>query len=208
MKVLIFDRKIESLNFVSEQFQNAEYEVVIAENASKLLNYILNPEDSQFDALVLCRKELTHYGINEEYFLAKGISNFICSYLHCDDYHIKKLNISYSYANNEENLDIKYRLERTLKKCEKEEALNQNFISALPKKSAILLNQLLIKEKDGLSDDEIAKLFWGENYHLKMNCIYNHIYNLRKALKAQYKNLYIIHKEKNKYKLIKLKKEA
>ncbi len=209
MKVLIFDRKVETLNFLSNQFKQAENEVVIAENGSKFINYLLNKEKHKFDIIIVCRKELKHYGIKESYFFYKDARSIIvCSYLHCEDYHIKAINISSSNSNEEKEILFRINTIRILDNCEKGEVLNQEFIYSLPKKSGILLKHLLINKSTGLSEEEIASLFWGENYNVKMNCIYNHIYNLRKSLKSQFNDLYVIHKEANRYKLIELKKGA
>ncbi len=208
MKVLIFDRSIKSLGLISGKFINPDDEVVVAENASQFLNYLLDTEHKKFDALIICRKELARYGINEEYFLGQGSSIFVCSYSSCDDSQIYDLKISHSYEKDASEVALKESLEKALSSNDKENLLNKEFIYSLPKKSGLLLNHLIMNQEIGLSDKEIAKLFWGDNYRLKMNCIYNHVYNLRKALKAKFDDLYIIHKEANRYKLIGLKKGA
>ncbi len=209
MKVLIFDRKIETLHFLYEKFNLKENEVVLAENGSKFLPYILNKEKNNFDAIIISKKELMHYGVNEEYFFKRNSNSFfVCSYSHCDDYHIKEIKISNLNNEDNEKKQSKTQLRSILKDCKKKETFDQDFIYKLPKKTGILLKHLAMNEDSGLSDEEIAELFWGKNNNPKKNCIYNHIYNLRKYLKSEFKDSYIIHKEANRYKLIRLKKEA
>ncbi len=209
MRILIFDRKIETLNFLHEKFNSENHKITIAENGSKFMAYLLSQEKAQFDAIIVCRKEMLHYGINEAFFYKRALNPIlICSYLHCDDYHIKEIEISSLEFETYKDISKKASIKRILKLCETEEVFDETFIYKLPKKSGLLLKHLAMNENTGLSDEEIARLFWGKSHASKKHCIYNHVYNLRKYLKSEFKDSYIIHKEANRYKLIKLTKEA
>ncbi len=209
MKVLIFDREIETLNFLSEIFNESGCEVSLAENGSRFMNFILGESFCKFDAVIICRKELKHYGIDEEYLLKKSSKPLlICSYLHSIGHCIKEIKIAFADRIDKSKAHLEEELKSIIYKCENETLLNKDFVESLPKKSAILLKHLLLHKKEGLSDKEIAELFWGDNYRLKMNCIYNHVYNLRKSLKSKFEDAYIIYKVANRYKIIESKKGA
>ena len=68
MKVLVFDRKIETLAFLCEKLENHGITTIAAENGSKFLCNYLDPE---LDAITVATKELTHYSLNEAHFLKK-----------------------------------------------------------------------------------------------------------------------------------------
>ncbi len=209
MKVLIFDREIETLNFLSEIFNESDCEVSLAENGSRFMNFILSETFCEFDAVIICRKELKHYGIDEEYLLKKSSKPLlICSYLHSIGHCITDSKIAFPNRIDKSKAHLKEELKKIIYKCENETLLNKDFVESLPKKSAILLKHLLLHKEEGLSDKEIAELFWGDNYRLKMNCIYNHVYNLRKSLQSKFKGTYIIYKVANRYKIIEYKKGA
>ncbi len=220
MKVLIFDRKIETLSFISKKFINNNIEVVPAENGSKFIGYVLNNNAAEFDAIIICKKELAHYNIEESFFFEKIYTPIVVSsYFHCGDYRINNIKMISPNYDIEKEHKIKQKLRKILKLCTKknkkktkpettdESIIEREFIYSLPKKSAILLKHLMLKKEQGLSDKEISELFWGKESG-KKNCIYNHVYNLRKSLDYKFSGLYIIHKDSTKYKLIKIKKEA
>ncbi|UTC65486.1 helix-turn-helix domain-containing protein [Treponema sp. OMZ 788] len=206
MKVLVFDRKIDTLTFLCEKLENHGITTIAAENGSKFICNYLNPE---LDAIIVAKKELTHYTLNEAQLLKKIYKDItICSYFHEDCYNIKKINIVSSSAiakNIKANEKI---LKIILLKCRRKPDLNKDYIYSLPKKSGLLLKHLLINREKGLSDDEISTIFWGEKLPSKRNSIYNHVYNLKQSLKKSFDNRYTILKTNKRYRLIKLKKEA
>lgn len=206
MKVLVFDRKIDTLAFLCEKLEHHGIISIAAENGSKFICNYLDPE---LDAIIIAKKELSHYSLNEAQLLKKIHKDItICSYFHEDCFSIKNINISSSshisetIKNNEKTLQI------ILSKCKKRANLNKDYIYSLPKKSGILLKHLILSKKNGLSDEDINIIFWGEKNPLKQNSIYNHIYNLKKSLKKSFNNTYIILKTNKRYRLIRVKKEA
>ncbi len=223
MKILIFDRRIETLSFLAKKIHRRGNTVVIAENGSKFIGYIVNGTKRKFDAILICKKELQHYNIDEKYLFSKVYNPLVVSsYLHCDDFRIKKIKIISSKVDRKKEIKTKQKLVKILKKCIHKNVpvnkiqkkydfgsgekfnIEKDFIYSLPKKTGILLENLIIKKEEGLSYEEITKLFWGKEGETKKNCIYNHIYNLRRILNLRFSNSYIIHKHLNRYTLIKL----
>ena len=206
MKVLVFDRKIETLAFLCKKLEDHGIITVAAENGSK---FICNYLDSELDAIIVCKKELDHYGSNEAHLLKRVHKDMtICTYLPAGNYNIKNINIfSSSYASKNIKSNEKM-LRIILLKCRKKSDFNKDYIHSLPKKSGILLKNLIINRKTGLTDEEINTIFWGENSGLKKNSIYNHVHTLKKALKKSFNDTYTILKANNRYRLIRLKKEA
>ncbi|UTC68134.1 MULTISPECIES: helix-turn-helix domain-containing protein [unclassified Treponema] len=206
MKVLIFDRKIETLAFLCEHLENHGIITVAAENGSKFMcNYL----DKRLDAIIAAKQELTHYGLNSIELLKKISKDItVCTYAHSAYHHIKNINIissSHTPKNIKANEKI---LEIILSKCKKRADLNKDYIYSLPKKSGILLKHLIINKKNGLSDADIRIIFWGDEKLSRQNSIYNHVYNLKKSLKKSFNNRYTILKTNKRYRLIRLKKEA
>jgi len=206
MRVLVFDRKIETLAFLCEKLENHGIITIAAENGSK---FICNYLDSELDAIIVSKKELDHYGLNEAQLLKKIYKDItICSYFHEDCYNIKTINIISSSGISESIKGNEKILKIILSKCKKRPDLNKDYIYSLPKKSGMLLKHLLINRQNGLSNEEISAIFWGEKNPLKQNSIYNHVYNLKKSLKKSFNNTYTILKTNKRYRLIKIKREA
>ena len=206
MKVLVFDRKIETLAFLCEKLENHGITTIAAENGSKFICNYLDPE---LDAIIVATKELTHYSLNEAQLLKKIYKDItICTYFHEDYYNIKNINIVSSSGISESIKGNEKILKIILSKCKKKPDLNKDYIYSLPKKSGMLLKHLLINRQNGLSNEEISAIFWGEKNPLKQNSIYNHVYNLKKSLKKSFNNTYTILKTNKRYRLIKIKREA
>ncbi|AIN94685.1 helix-turn-helix domain-containing protein [Treponema putidum] len=206
MKVLIFDRKIETLAFLCEKLENHGIITIAAENGSK---FICNYLNSELDAIIVAKKELDHYGLNVSQLIKKIHKDItICSYLHENYHNITKIHISSSSNTSEIIRGNEKTLQVVLSKCKKRANLNKDYIYSLPKKSGILLKHLIINKAGGLSDEDINIIFWGEKNPLKKNSIYNHVYNLKKSLKKSFNNTYTILKTNKRYRLIKIKKEA
>ena len=206
MKVLVFDRKIETLAFLCEKLENHGIITIAAENGSKFICNYLDPE---LDAIIVATKELVHYSLNEARLIKKIYKDItICTYFHEDCYNIKKVNIVSSSGIPESIKRNEKILKIILSKCKRRPDFNKDYIYSLPKKSGILLKHLIINRQKGLSDEEISTIFWGEKIPSKQNSIYNHVYNLKKSLKKSFSNRYTILKANKRYRLIKLKKEA
>lgn len=211
MKVLVFDRKIETLIFLCDKIMHLELRVVTAENGSKFLASLLS---ENFDAVIISRNELSHYNCSGNTLFKKIKRNILfCTYEHDHDCFIKKVKIIVSNPNAEftpQMQEYKTKLKALLLKCKHKmnDQLSKTFIYSLPKKSAILLKHLILNKHKGITDEEIAYLFWGEYHSDKQHCIYNHIYNLKKTLKTEFKNAYTIYKDKNRYRLVNFAKEA
>lgn len=208
---MVFDRKIETLIFLCNKIMPLELTVVTAENGSKFLASLLS---ENFDAVIISRSELSHYNCSKNALFKKIKRNIIfCTYEHDCDCFIKKIKIIMSNPDADFTPQMqayKTKLKTLLLKCQYKMNMqfSNAFIYSLPKKSAILLKHLILNKQRGITDEEIAYLFWGEYHSDKQHCIYNHIYNLKKTLKIEFKNTYTIYKDKNRYRLVNFAKEA
>ena len=199
MKVLIFDRKICTLNLLHDKLKKYGFQIIKAKNGSEFLNKFFSFD---FEILIICKNELRHYNIDEKYFFKTFHADFsVYSYSHDENY-IK--NITQTIYKKLE-YDIRVKIKKALLNCQRPGTINQDFIYKLPKKSGILLKQLMMKKEKGLSEKEIANLFWGQENIGKARNIYNHIYNLRKSLKEEFNDKYIIHRRNNTYMLLNMK---
>ena len=201
MKALVFDRKLETLVFISDKLKNAGIGVMSAENGSMFLEGLL---ENIFDVVVVCKKELKHYNVKPDYFSKEFNSNLITYTYNHDDNYIKDIEVTAPDIRKLGKKDHKFK--KLLLSCRDPDNITNEFIYSLPKKSGILLRHLLLNEKTGITNSEIERLFWGENAFNKTNNIYAHIYKLRKFLKERYNDTYIIHKEKELYRLINIKR--
>lgn len=201
MKALVFDRKLETLVFISNTLQKAGVTVHPAENGSMFLVDLLN---DTFDAFVVCKNELEHYNVESDYFYKNFNSNSIVYTYRRDGNYIKNIEVMVPPSKKMREKDVKFK--KLVFSCRDPDCITPEFIYSLPKKSAILLNHLLLNEKTGITNSEISRLFWGEAEKDKTSTIYSHIYNLRKSLKQKYRDAYIIHKDKDLYRLVNIKR--
>ncbi|MEL3913053.1 helix-turn-helix domain-containing protein [Treponema pedis] len=207
VKVLLFDRKVKNLIFLCKKLEKFGLKTTAAENGSKFLAALAV---KKFNAIIISKKELKHYNCTEKSLLKRLKRNLVvCSYIPDKVNCIKKIKMV-SPKLYEPNVKIqmtKSSLKKfflTLKR-NKNFILTSEFIYKLPKKSAILLRQLVLNKKDGITDEEISYLFWGNKLPDKKHCIYNHIYNLKKSLKTEFKDTYTIYKDNDRYRLVNLK---
>ncbi len=184
------------------------FKITVAENGSEFLAALFS---QKFDAVIVSGKELLHYNCNEKKLLREIKQNMvICSYMHGRKNSVKNIKIisfkQYDLFSKVEATKIRLKIFFSEFNRERKPSLTDEFIYKLPKKAGILLRHLILNKEDGITDEEISRLFWGNKTLNKKHCIYNHVYNLKKSLKTEFKGTYTIYKYNKRYRLIKLKK--